>query len=131
MVAAAPVASAAELSPVGELPLDVARGLAVLRVLEGEPLLVDMLVLVNPPVVVVEVEVVAQERPNPFTLKPDFMINAGEPTTITWEPTTDGTVSIRLRAGASSNLEEGTIIACERSPLPNSSMERRALTRSS
>ena len=75
--------------------------------------------------------VAAQERPNPFTLKPDFMINAGEPTTITWEPTTDGTVSIRLRAGASSNLEEGTVIACERSPLPNSSMEPHALTRSS
>ena len=59
MVVEAPVASAAELSPVGELLSDVGRGLAVLRVLEGEPLLVDMLVLVNPPVVVIEVEVVA------------------------------------------------------------------------
>ncbi|KAL8958315.1 MAG: hypothetical protein Q9183_005862 [Haloplaca sp. 2 TL-2023] len=56
---------------------------------------------------------VAQNRPNPFTLAPDFMINAGEPTTITWEPTTDGTVSIRLRSGASSDLEEGTEILCK------------------
>ena len=56
---------------------------------------------------------VAQNRPNPFTLDSDFMITAGEPTTITWEPTTDGTVSIRLRSGASSDLEEGTEILCK------------------
>lgn len=55
----------------------------------------------------------AQERANPFTLPPGFMITAGEPTTITWNPTTQGTVSIRLRQGASSNLEEGTVIACQ------------------
>ncbi|KAL8694574.1 MAG: hypothetical protein Q9224_003547 [Gallowayella concinna] len=55
--------------------------------------------------------VAAQSKPNPFTLPPGFMINAGQPTTITWEPTTGGTVSIRLREGASSNLEEGTVIA--------------------
>ncbi|KAL9012837.1 MAG: hypothetical protein Q9173_002429 [Seirophora scorigena] len=53
----------------------------------------------------------AQEKANPFTLPPGFMITAGEPTTITWNPTTQGTVSIRLRQGASSNLEEGTVIA--------------------
>ncbi|KAL8799968.1 MAG: hypothetical protein Q9182_005505 [Xanthomendoza sp. 2 TL-2023] len=55
--------------------------------------------------------VAAQGKPNPFTLPPGFMINAGQPTTITWQPTTGGTVSIRLRSGASSNLEEGTVIA--------------------
>ncbi|KAL8757098.1 MAG: hypothetical protein Q9199_002460 [Rusavskia elegans] len=49
--------------------------------------------------------------PNPFTLPPGFMINAGQQTTITWTPTAGGTVSIRLRQGASSNLEEGTVIA--------------------
>ncbi|KAL8902617.1 MAG: hypothetical protein Q9207_004544 [Kuettlingeria erythrocarpa] len=53
----------------------------------------------------------AQEKANPFTLPPGFMITAGQPTTITWDPTTQGTVSIRLREGASSNLEEGTVVA--------------------
>ncbi|KAI4288814.1 MAG: hypothetical protein L6R35_001926 [Caloplaca aegaea] len=53
----------------------------------------------------------AQQRANPFTLPPGFMITAGEPTTISWDPTTQGTVSIRLRQGASSNLEEGIVIA--------------------
>lgn len=55
----------------------------------------------------------AQEKANPFTLPPGFMITAGQPITITWDPTTQGTVSIRLRAGASSNLEEGTVVACQ------------------
>ncbi|KAL8730257.1 MAG: hypothetical protein Q9181_004724 [Wetmoreana brouardii] len=55
--------------------------------------------------------VAAQDKPNPFTLPPGFMITAGQATTITWQPTTGGTVSIRLRQGASSNLEEGTVIA--------------------
>ncbi|CAO1606305.1 hypothetical protein XANCAGTX0491_009804 [Xanthoria calcicola] len=54
--------------------------------------------------------------PNPFTLPPGFMINAGQQTTITWTPTAGDTVSIRLRAGASSNLEEGTVVA---SNVPN------------
>ncbi|KAL8657895.1 MAG: hypothetical protein Q9226_001468 [Calogaya cf. arnoldii] len=49
--------------------------------------------------------------PNPFTLPPGFMITAGQPTTLTWTPTAGDTVSIRLREGASSNLEEGTVIA--------------------
>ncbi|KAL8654380.1 MAG: hypothetical protein Q9210_001540 [Variospora velana] len=53
----------------------------------------------------------AQQRANPFTLPPGFMITAGEPTAITWDPTTQGTVSIRLRQGPSSNLEEGIVIA--------------------
>lgn len=52
-------------------------------------------------------------KANPFTLPPGFMINAGQATTITWTPTTGGTVSIRLREGASSNLEAGTVIACQ------------------
>lgn len=55
----------------------------------------------------------AQTKPNPFTLPPGFMINAGQPTIITWTPTTGGTVSIQLRSGASSNLEQGTTVACE------------------
>lgn len=65
----------------------------------------------------------AQERANPFTLPPGFMITAGQPTTITWDPTTQGTVSIRLRAGASSNLEEGTVVACQYLQWPRSPSE--------
>ncbi|KAL8991672.1 MAG: hypothetical protein Q9169_007762 [Polycauliona sp. 2 TL-2023] len=68
------------------------------------------------------------EGPNPFTLPPGFMINAGERTTITWTPTTGGTVSIRLRQGASSNLEEGTVIACEQFLFPILSIGARVLT---
>lgn len=61
--------------------------------------------------------------PNPFTLPPGFMINAGQQTTITWTPTAGDTVSIRLRQGASSNLEEGTVIACESHPFPTLPMD--------
>lgn len=66
--------------------------------------------------------------PNPFTLPPGFMITAGQQTTITWTPTAGGTVSIRLRQGASSNLEEGTVIACKGHPLPTLPVGARALT---
>ncbi|KAL8893927.1 MAG: hypothetical protein Q9192_004784 [Flavoplaca navasiana] len=66
--------------------------------------------------------------PNPFTLPADFMINAGEPTTITWTPTTGGTVSIRLRDGASSDLNQGIVVACKRPPLLSSPLIAVALT---
>lgn len=42
-----------ELSPVGELPSDVALGVPVLRVIE-EPVIVDILVLVDAPVVLID-----------------------------------------------------------------------------
>lgn len=58
---------------------------------------------------------VAQEPtgPNAFTYAEGdmFQATAGEPVTITWDPTTEGTVSLILRSGASSNLAEGTPIA--------------------
>ncbi|KAL8952085.1 MAG: hypothetical protein Q9222_001996 [Ikaeria aurantiellina] len=53
----------------------------------------------------------APSGPNYFTLPAGFMINAGSPTPITWNPTTGGTVTIRLRSGASSDLEQGTVVA--------------------
>lgn len=47
-------------------------------------------------------------------------IQAGEPTTIRWNPTTEGPVVLRLRSGAGSDLNQGTEIACESPchPLP-------------
>lgn len=52
----------AEVSPVGELSPDVALGLPVLRVMEEEPVLVDMLVLVDAPVVVIDEAAVVLEE---------------------------------------------------------------------
>lgn len=62
VVVAAPSAPV-ELSPVAELCPDVALALPVLRVMEEEPVRVDMLVLVDAPVVVVidEAAVVLEE----------------------------------------------------------------------
>ncbi|KAL9585664.1 MAG: hypothetical protein Q9212_001401 [Teloschistes hypoglaucus] len=54
---------------------------------------------------------VAQDKPNPFTIPPSFMVNAGQPTSVTWTPTTGGTVTIYLRSGASNNLDKGIAVA--------------------
>ncbi|KAJ9648461.1 hypothetical protein H2199_001316 [Coniosporium tulheliwenetii] len=53
----------------------------------------------------------AQSQPNPFNIPTTFSFTAGEPTTITWEPTTPGTVTLILRSGASNNLNSGAPIA--------------------
>ena len=52
--------------------------------------------------------------PNPFNIPSTGFgpITAGQPTTLSWKPTTSGTVSLQLRSGANSNLEQGTSIAC-------------------
>ncbi len=49
-------------------------------------------------------------NPNPFNVPEGFSLTAGKPTTLTWNPTTPGTVTLRLRQGASNNLEAGTVI---------------------
>jgi len=50
-------------------------------------------------------------NPNPFNIPSQgFALTAGQPTTLTWTPTTPGTVTLRLRQGASNNLEAGTVI---------------------
>ncbi|KAL9611797.1 MAG: hypothetical protein Q9167_003565 [Letrouitia subvulpina] len=54
--------------------------------------------------------VFAQDKPNPFTVPSTYMATAGQPSTVTWQPTTPGTVTIRLRSGASSDLENGVVI---------------------
>lgn len=40
-----------------------------------------------------------------------YNITAGQTTTLSWDPTTSGTVSLILRSGASSDLNAGTYIA--------------------
>ena len=48
---------------------------------------------------------------NPINVpKEGLMFTAGKPTTFTWNPTTSGTVTLRLREGASSDLSGGTLI---------------------
>lgn len=49
---------------------------------------------------------------NPFTIpRSGFSFKAGEASDIEWSPTTNGTVSIILRSGPSSNFGHGEIIA--------------------
>lgn len=42
--------------------------------------------------------------------KEGLSLAAGQPTTLTWDPTTPGTVSLFLRSGASSALDQGVLI---------------------
>jgi hypothetical protein len=51
---------------------------------------------------------------NPFNI-PTTSLNteAGETVKLTWKPTTEGTVTILLRSGASNDLNKGTAIACK------------------
>lgn len=67
--------------------------------------------------------VAAQSTENPFTVDSSFMVTAGQSSTITWTPTTQGPVTLTLRDGAASDLNKGTVIACTSSeilapPLP-------------
>lgn len=48
--------------------------------------------------------------PNAFNNPVGFSLTAGKPTTITWNPTTPGTVTLKLRSGANSDLNQGTVI---------------------
>ncbi|KAF2836411.1 hypothetical protein M501DRAFT_917261, partial [Patellaria atrata CBS 101060] len=54
----------------------------------------------------------AGASPNPFHIPREGLnFEAGETTEISWDPTTDGTVTLILRSGPSGNLEEGEPIA--------------------
>lgn len=51
--------------------------------------------------------------PNAFKIPPTgFSLAAGQPTTLNWDPTTPGSVSLYLRSGASSALGERVLIEC-------------------
>ncbi|EME87483.1 putative GPI anchored protein [Pseudocercospora fijiensis CIRAD86] len=49
---------------------------------------------------------------NPFNIPTTgLQATAGEPLTLSWKPTTSGTISLILRSGSSNNLAAGTVIA--------------------
>lgn len=64
---------------------------------------------------------------NAFKIPPGgFAFTAGQPATISWTPSTEGTVTLKLRQGAASALNPGTVIKCKLSsfsppPSPRSS----------
>lgn len=50
---------------------------------------------------------------NPFNIPPEGLnTQAGDSVDLTWQPTTQGTVTIYLRSGASNDLNKGMAIAC-------------------
>jgi len=54
------------------------------------------------------------QNANPFNIPTSGLsASAGQPLTLSWNPTTQGTVSLILRSGASSDLASGNTIACE------------------
>ena len=49
---------------------------------------------------------------NPFNIpNGGYALTAGQASTITWKPTTSGSVTLTLREGANSDLSKGTVIA--------------------
>ena len=56
----------------------------------------------------------AAENSNPFNVpNGGYKFKAGEPTTLKWNPTSDGTVSLKLQSGEVLTPDGGTTIACE------------------
>lgn len=56
----------------------------------------------------------AADNPNAFNIpKGGYHFEVGEPTTLKWNPSTDGTVSLKLQSGEVSTPESGSTIACE------------------
>lgn len=50
---------------------------------------------------------------NPFSIPTESLnTEAGETVDLKWDPTTEGTVTIYLRSGASNDLNKGVAIAC-------------------
>lgn len=60
----------------------------------------------------------AADNPNAFNIpKGGYQFEVGEPTTLKWNPTTDGTVSLKLQSGEVSTPESGSTIACKYPPI--------------
>ncbi|KAJ5092183.1 hypothetical protein NUU61_007053 [Penicillium alfredii] len=56
--------------------------------------------------------VAASSRANPFNIPDDgYTFETGKPTTLTWQQTTGGTVTLRLQWGAVTTATSGTVIA--------------------
>lgn len=57
---------------------------------------------------------VAADSPNPFNIpKGGYSFTVGEPTTLKWQPNSDGTVSLKLQSGEVLTPDGGSTIACE------------------
>lgn len=58
--------------------------------------------------------VAVADKPNPFNIpNQGYTFTVGEPTTLSWSPNTEGTVTLKLLTGAVTNPKDGTTIACE------------------
>ena len=56
----------------------------------------------------------AAARENPFNIPSEgYSFTAGESTTLTWDPTTSGTVTLKLQWGSQFTSSTGTTIACK------------------
>jgi hypothetical protein len=56
----------------------------------------------------------ASSTANPFKIPSGgYSFTVGEATTLNWDPTTSGTVSLRLQHGSVTTATDGTTIACE------------------
>jgi hypothetical protein len=56
----------------------------------------------------------AGSNANPFNIPSGgYTFTVGKATTLTWNPTTSGTVSLRLQQGEVTTATDGTAIACE------------------
>ena len=56
--------------------------------------------------------VTADKQPNPFNIPAEgYNFTAGHASTITWKPTTEGDVTLRLRSGPTNDLDQGIVIA--------------------
>ena len=74
--------------------------------------LLRLLPVLLAPIVLAQTESFNKDQ-NPFTIpRSGFSFKAGEASDINWSPTTNGTVSIILRSGPSSNFDHGEIVAC-------------------
>jgi hypothetical protein len=57
---------------------------------------------------------VAATKENPFNIPADgYEFSAGEPTTLTWDPTTSGTVTLKLQWGDVFTSDSGSTIVCK------------------
>ena len=74
--------------------------------------LLCLLLVLLAPITLAQTESFNKDQ-NPFTIpRSGFSFTAGEASDINWSPTTNGTVSIILRSGPSSNFDHGEIVAC-------------------
>jgi hypothetical protein len=56
----------------------------------------------------------ANSKANPFNIPTTgYTFKVGKPTTLSWDPTTTGTVTLYLQWGAVTTAGSGTIIACK------------------